>query len=169
MLPTRSGRSRRKLSALRPRPMGRMSRLPWRALATHVPHAGGFHLGRPQALSRGTCEPVESIDAYGLHRRSWHALILGSIAQTSVLVKRGAARAPKAGACPRFSSPKEGTALSSRSHEWDGTSRAGLLRRPFCLIVDRAWPFLNQRPIYREITWYTYKVFENLSVDGSFR
>jgi hypothetical protein len=72
-------------------------------LATHVPHAGGFHLGRPQALSRGKGEPVESIDAYGLHIRSWHGIVFGSITRTSVLVKRGAVRG-----CVSFFCRKEG-------------------------------------------------------------
>src|SRR5258708_21571302 len=56
-------------------------------LATHVPDTGDFHLCRLQALARGRCEPTQSIDAYGLHVRSWPFVISRSVAQTSVLVK----------------------------------------------------------------------------------
>jgi hypothetical protein len=57
------------LVAIRPRQMPEPSRL--MKLAAHVPHPGGFHLCRSQALSRGRGESLESIDAHRLHIRSW--------------------------------------------------------------------------------------------------
>jgi len=76
-------------------------------VAAHVPHAGGFLLCRLQTLSRRRGEPTQAVDAHGFHLQAIPFVVFGSVALTSVLVKRRAVRGCVCGAFPLFPQQKE--------------------------------------------------------------